>query len=156
TLYKRFTPAGPDHAQVAACAGMVDYIDALHAHHFAPQADAAARNRAVHDLMRAQEVAVVAPLLDYLAARNDLRLIGPRSAEVRAPTVAVALDRAAEPVSEALGQRGIACWAGDFYAVRPLQAMGVDLDKGVLRLSLVHYTSADDVTRLIAALDDVL
>ncbi|MDP4992221.1 MAG: aminotransferase class V-fold PLP-dependent enzyme, partial [Marivita lacus] len=24
-LYKRFTPAGPDHAQIAACAGMVDY-----------------------------------------------------------------------------------------------------------------------------------
>ena len=33
SLYKRFTPAGPDHAQIAACAGMADYIDALHAHH---------------------------------------------------------------------------------------------------------------------------
>lgn len=156
SLYKRFTPAGPDHAQIAACAGMADYIDAVHAHHFGAEADAAARNRAVHDLMRAQEVAVVAPLLDYLAARNDLRLIGPRRAEDRAPTVAVALDRAAEPVSEALGREGIACWAGDFYAVRPLTAMGVDLGKGVLRLSSVHYTSAEDVSRLISALDRVL
>lgn len=156
SLYKRFTPAGPDHAQIAACAGMADYIDALHAHHFGAEPDAAARNRAVHDLMRAQEVAVVAPLLDYLAARNDLRLIGPRRAEDRAPTVAVALDRAAEPVSEALGREGIACWAGDFYAVRPLTAMGVDLGEGVLRLSSVHYTSAEDVSSLIAALDRVL
>lgn len=156
SLYKRFTPAGPDHAQIAACAGMADYIDALYAHHFGAEPDAAARNRAVHDLMRAQEVAVVAPLLEYLAARNDLRLIGPRRAEDRAPTVAVALDRAAEPVSEALGRDGIACWAGDFYAVRPLTAMGVDLGKGVLRLSSVHYTSAEDVSRLIAALDRVL
>ena len=156
TLYKRFTPAGPDHAQIAACAGMADYIDALHAHHFAAEADAAARNRAVHDLMRAHEVTVVAPLLDYLAARNDLRLIGPRAAEARAPTLAVVLDRAAEPVSEALGRDGIACWAGDFYAVRPLTAMGVDLEQGVLRMSLVHYTSADEVARLIAALDRAL
>lgn len=156
SLYKRFTPAGPDHAQVAACAGMADYVDALHAHHFAPEADAAARNRAVHDLMRAQEVAVVAPLLDYLAARNDLRLIGPRDAAARAPTVAVALDRAAEPVSVALGRDGIACWAGDFYAVRPLQAMGIDLNRGVLRMSMVHYTSGEDVARLIAALDKAL
>ncbi|MGA0778604.1 MAG: aminotransferase class V-fold PLP-dependent enzyme, partial [Gemmobacter sp.] len=56
TLYKRFTPAGPDHAQVAACAGMADYVDALHAHHF-PGTDAApaARAAAVHDLMRAHE-----------------------------------------------------------------------------------------------------
>jgi selenocysteine lyase/cysteine desulfurase len=98
----------------------------------------------------------VAPLMDYLAARNDLRLIGPRDAASRAPTVAVALDRDAVPVSETLATMGIACWAGDFYAVRPLQAMGVDMDKGVLRLSLVHYTSAGDVARLIAALDQVL
>jgi selenocysteine lyase/cysteine desulfurase len=156
SLYKRFTPAGPDHAQIAACAGMADYVDALHAHHFAPEADAAARGRAVHDLMRAQEVAAVAPLLAFLASRNDLRLIGPRRAEDRAPTVAIALDRAAEPVSEALGREGIACWAGDFYAVRPLEAMGVDLGRGVLRMSLAHYTSGEDVARLITALERVL
>ena len=155
TLYKRFTPAGPDHAQVAACAGMADYVDALAVHH-GIGGDAAARNRGVHDLMRAQEVAVIAPLLDYLAARNDVRLIGPRDAARRAPTVAVDLGRAAEPVSEELGRMGIACWAGDFYAVRPLTAMGVDLGKGVLRLSGAHYTGADDVARLIAALDRVL
>ena len=155
TLYKRFTPAGPDHAQIAACAGMADYVDALAARH-GIGGDAAARNRGVHDLMRAHEVAVIAPLLDYLAARNDVRLIGPRDAARRAPTVAVDLGRAAEPVSEELGRMGIACWAGDFYAVRPLTAMGVDLEKGVLRMSAVHYTGAEDVARLIAALDRVL
>lgn len=155
-LYKRFTPAGPDHAQVAASAGMADYFDALHAHHFGAEPDAARRGAAVHDLMRAHEIAICQPLLDYLAARNDLRLIGPRRAEDRAPTVAVALDRTAEPVSEELAGHGINCWAGDFYAVRPLTAMGVDLDRGVLRLSMTHYTSQDDVTRLIGALDKVL
>jgi selenocysteine lyase/cysteine desulfurase len=154
-LYKRHTPAGPDHAQIAASAGMADYIDALAAHH-GVTGDAAARNRGVHDLMRAAEVAVIQPLLNYLAGRNDLRLLGPREAARRAPTVAVDLGRAAEPVSEALGRAGIACWAGDFYAVRPLQALGVDLGKGVLRMSAVHYTSADEVARLIAALDRVL
>ncbi|TAG23725.1 MAG: aminotransferase class V-fold PLP-dependent enzyme [Rhodobacterales bacterium] len=155
TLYKRHTPAGPDHAQIAACAGMADYVDALAAHH-GVTGDAAARNRGVHDLMRAAEVAVIQPLLDYLAARNDVRLLGPRDAGRRAPTVAIDLGRAAEPVSEALGRDGIACWAGDFYAVRPLTALGVDLEKGVLRMSGVHYTSADEVARLIAALDRVL
>jgi selenocysteine lyase/cysteine desulfurase len=156
TLYKRFTPAGPDHAQIAASAGMADYFDALHARHFAPDPDPASRMAAVHGLMRAHEVAVCQPLLDYLAARNDLRLIGPRRAADRAPTVAVALDRPAEPVAAALAGHGINCWAGDFYAVRPLTAMGVDLDKGALRLSMVHYTTADEVARLIAALDRVL
>ena len=155
TLYKRHTPGGPDHAQVAACAGMADYIDALASHH-GFGGDALARNSAVHDLMRAQEAQVIQPLLDYLAARNDLRLIGPRKAEDRAPTVAVELQGAGEPVSEALGRLGVACWAGDFYAVRPLEGLGIDRAKGVLRLSAVHYTSAEDVSRLITALDQVL
>ena len=154
TLYKRFTPSGPDHAQIAACAGMADYVDALYARHFgAGDATPLARNAAVHDLMRAQEVEVTQPLLDYLAGRNDLRLIGPRRAEDRAPTVAVALPGAAEQVAERMARHGINCWGGDFYAVRPLEAMGVDLDLGVLRMSLTHYTSADDVARLITALD---
>ncbi|MCF1710232.1 aminotransferase class V-fold PLP-dependent enzyme [Tabrizicola sp. J26] len=156
TLYKRFTPAGPDHAQIAASAGIADYIDALHARHFAAAGDPAERNRAVHDLMRAREVEIAAPLLEYLAGRNDLRLIGPRGAAERAPTVAVALDRAAEPVAGELGKRGVNCGGSHFYAVRPLEAMGVDTEKGVLRMSLVHYTSAEDVARLIAALDEVL
>jgi len=156
TLYKRHTPAGPDHAQIAACAGMADYVDALHDRHFAPVADARARNRAVHDLMRAQEIAVVAPLLEYLSARNDVRLLGPRDPGARAPTVAVELAMPAVPVSEVLGRDGIACGAGDFYARRPLEAMGVDMGRGVLRMSMVHYTGAADVTRLIAALDRVL
>jgi selenocysteine lyase/cysteine desulfurase len=154
-LYKRHTPAGPDHAQIAACAGMADYIDALASRH-GIAGDAAARNRGVHDLMRRQEEAVIQPLLDYLAGRNDVRLLGPRDAGRRAPTVAVELDRVAEPVSEELGRNGIACWAGDFYAVRPLEALGIDREKGVLRMSAVHYTSAEEVQRLIGVLDRVL
>jgi selenocysteine lyase/cysteine desulfurase len=101
-------------------------------------------------------VRLLQPLLDYLAARNDLRLIGPRRAEGRAPTVAVALDRPAEPVAAALAPHGIMAGGGDFYAVRPLTGLGVDLEKGVLRLSFVHYTTAAEVTKLIAALDQVL
>lgn len=157
TLYKRHTPAGPDHAQVAACAGMADYIDALYAHHHGlSPATPLARNNAVHDLMRDHEVRLLQPLLDYLAARNDLRLIGPRRAEGRAPTVAVALNRAAEPVAAELAQHGIMAGGGDFYAVRPLGALGVDLGRGVLRLSFVHYTTKAEVDALIRGLDQVL
>jgi selenocysteine lyase/cysteine desulfurase len=45
---------------------------------------------------------------------------------------------------------------GDFYGVRPLGALGVDLEKGVLRLSFVHYTTKAEVDHLIGALDRVL
>ena len=45
---------------------------------------------------------------------------------------------------------------GDFYGSRPLQAMGVDLKKGVLRLSFVHYTTKAEIDQLLTALDDVI
>ena len=96
------------------------------------------------------------PLLDYLAGRNDLRLIGPTRAAARAPTVAVDLGRAAEPVARALAAHDVHAGGGNFYAVRPLQALGIDPDLGVLRLSFVHYTSAAEVACLIAALERVL
>ncbi|MEO3478933.1 aminotransferase class V-fold PLP-dependent enzyme [Phaeobacter sp. CAU 1743] len=155
-LYKRFTPAGPDHAQVAASAGMADYIDALCDHHGGPTEDAAARAGFVHDLMRDHEVKLLQPLLDALKDRNDLRLIGPSDAAVRAPTVAVAVNRSGAGLAEELAGHGIMAGGGDFYAVRALSAMGVDPEQGVLRMSFTHYTSENEVTHLIEALDRVL
>ncbi len=156
TLYKRLTPAGPDHAQVAASAGIADYLDGLHDHHFGAGPEPRERAARVHDLMRAHEIAICQPLLDYLGGRNDLRLIGPAAADRRAPTVAADLGRDPAPVAAALARQGIDCWAGNFYGVRPLEAMGIDPAQGVLRLSMVHYTGAADVARLIEALDRVL
>jgi len=154
-LYKRFTPAGPDHAQIAACAGMADYFDTLAAHH-GITGDAPTRGEGVHDLMRAQEVALLQPLLDAVADRNSVRLLGPDRAEDRAPTVALSLNRPARPVAEALTAHGIMAGGGDFYAVRALEALGLPPSEGVLRLSFTHYTHPDEVTKLIAALDAVL
>ncbi|ARE81585.1 cysteine desulfurase [Roseovarius mucosus] len=155
TLYKRFTPAGPDHAQVAASAGMADYIDDLAAHH-GITGDAVTRAVGVHDLIRGHETALLQPLLDFLKDRNSARLIGPVEAEHKAPTVAVALNRPGIDAATELAQHGIMAGGGDFYAVRPLTAMGVDPERGVLRLSFVHYTTRAEVDKLLTALDDIL
>ncbi|WP_306150984.1 aminotransferase class V-fold PLP-dependent enzyme [Roseovarius sp. MMSF_3281] len=154
-LYKRFTPAGPDHAQVAACAGMADYVDTLAAHH-GIQGDAAARGQGLHDLMRAHEVALLQPVLDAVKDRNTVRLLGPAQAEARAPTVALALTRPGADAARDLAARGIMAGGGDFYALRALGAMGVDAEQGVLRLSFVHYTTRAEVDKLLNALEDIL
>jgi cysteine desulfurase family protein (TIGR01976 family) len=154
-LYKRFTPAGPDHAQIAASAGMADYVDDLADHH-GIKGDARTRGAAVHDLMRAHEIELLQPLLDMLSARNSVRLLGPDQASKRAPTVAVALQGAGLEAAAKLAERGIMAGGGDFYAVRALEAMGVAADKGALRLSFVHYTSLAERDQLLEALDDIL
>ena len=156
SLTKRFTPAGPDHAQIAACAGIADYADALYAHHGGALVTPAQRARAVHDRMRSHEIALLQPLLDFLSQKNSVRLIGPRLAGRRAPTVAMALPEPGAVVAAKLAPLGIMAGGGDFYGVRCLEALGVDPGHGVLRVSFVHYTSEAEVAKLIAALDAVI
>lgn len=153
SLYKRFTPAGPDHAQIAACAGMVDYIDQLAVHHGGGAGDAAARGETAHDLMRSHEVKLLQPVLDYLKSKNAVRLIGPTDAAKRAPTVAVALHEKGEAVAARLARHGIMAGGGDFYGVRVIRALGEDPDHGVLRLSFVHYTNKAEIDKLLSALE---
>lgn len=158
-LYKRFTPAGPDHAQIAACAGIADYLDALHLHHFGDSSvnqSAVQRCGDVHALMRAQETALLQPLLDHLSGRNDVRLLGPSAAAQRAPTVALLHSKPGAELAQALAQEGIMAGGGSFYADRALKGQGVDPAHGVLRLSFVHYTSPEELDQLVTALDRVL
>jgi selenocysteine lyase/cysteine desulfurase len=153
-ILKKLTPAGPDHAQIAASAGIADYFDALYAHHFLAGADAAERGRQVHDLLRGQEQALLAPLLDWLRQRNDLRVLGPTDPAERAPTVALhTRNKPAAAVLEGLTARGIAAGAGHFYGYRVVQALGVDPEAGVLRVSFVHYTAPEEIEKLMKALD---
>jgi selenocysteine lyase/cysteine desulfurase len=145
----RLTPAGPDHAQIAACAGIADYLEQV--------AEIAGGEgnpfRRAHAAMRAQEVALSRPLLDYLRGRNDVRLIGPDDAELRAPTISLHHSEPGAVVAKRLAKHGIMAGGGNFYAWRLIEALGIDPQHGVLRLSFVHYTSPEEITSLIKALD---
>jgi selenocysteine lyase/cysteine desulfurase len=156
SLYKRFTPAGPDHAQVAACAGMADYVDEVYQHHFTDKVAPAERCQMVHDLFRDYEVSLTQPILYYLTTKNSAELIGPTSAEGRAPTIAVKLQIPGEEAAKKMASFGVMAGGGDFYAVRPLKALSIEPEHGVLRLSFVHYTAPKDIDRLLSALDQVI
>ena len=76
---------------------------------------------------------------------------------MRHPTISlVAAGRSSAQIATALGERGIACGNEHFCAHRLVEAMGEDPENGVVRLSMVHYTSPDDVAAAIQALDQVL
>lgn len=153
---KRLTPAGPDHAQIAACAGIVDYVEAVYDFHFQDEISPHGKSHAVHKLQRLHEQTLLDPLLYYLRGRKDVRILGPEIARERVPTVALKLDKNPHDVAVRLAQLGIMASGGDFYAVRLLEALGVDPDPGVLRLSFVHYTSAEEVDKLLEALEEAL
>jgi selenocysteine lyase/cysteine desulfurase len=160
---KRLVPAGADHAQVAAARGIAEYFDALDAHHAAGPGGSTtagasgARAARVRTLLRAAEVPLLATLLGYFGTRRDLRVLGPTVPEQRAATVSFVSD-VIEPreMVQALARRGFMAGNGNFYAVRVLEAMNVNPDRGAVRLSLLHYNSSDEVNGVIEALEEIL
>jgi cysteine desulfurase family protein (TIGR01976 family) len=153
----RFTPAGPDHAQIAAVNGLMDYMDAVADAHGLKDKPIQTRAEAVRSLFRKHETALLQPLLDFLSGHAGVRLIGKVRAAERAPTVAftAARFRSGELASR-LAQQKLGVGAGNFYAYRLLKALGIDTEDGAVRASFVHYTAKPEVARLIAALDTLL
>ena len=159
---KRLNPAGPDHAQVASAGAVLDYVEAFHRHHGgATTADLRTAVAAVSAHWRAHEDLLSPPLLDALSGRDDVRLLGPSTLHAvaghRCPTIAFSpITRDPQEVAHELVVRGVQTSSGHYYAARVLEGLGIDPDRGVVRLSAVHYTSPADVDRAVEALADIL
>jgi len=111
----------------------------------------------VRTLLRSAEEPLLAPLLEFLQGRPDVRLLGPADAQVRAATVAFVPQKVApSEVGRRLAERGFMAGYGNFYAVRLLEALGVDPMQGAVRASFVHYTTPGEVSGLMDALSAAL
>jgi cysteine desulfurase family protein (TIGR01976 family) len=63
------------------------------------------------------------------------------------------MGRSPRAVAAHLGERGLAVWQGNYYAVEVMKRLG--LDEGAVRAGIVHYNTADEVDRLLAELADL-
>jgi cysteine desulfurase family protein (TIGR01976 family) len=153
----RFTPAGPDHAQIASVNGVLDYMEAVYQQHYGEVVPDASKASAVMKLFRRQESKLLQPLLDFLSGHPKARLIGRKTVQGRAPTVTFTADgHSSTELAAQLAGFNLGVGVGHFYAYRLIEALGIDTEEGALRTSLVHYTSQDEVDQLIAALDQLL
>jgi len=59
--------------------------------------------------------------------------------------------RSPRAVAAHLGERGLAVWQGNYYAVEVMKRLG--LDEGAVRAGIVHYNTADEVDRLLNELE---
>ena len=83
-------------------------------------------------------------------------LADPARAAERTPTFAVTLAGwTPRALAEALAARAIYAWDGDFYATTLVEDLGLARTGGVVRLGLVHYTTAEEVDRLVETLGEL-
>ena len=111
------------------------------------------------EAMRHQENALTARLLDWLDGRPDCRVIGPtvNRDSTRVPTIAFKVDgHDSGEIARAVEDHRVAIRFGDFHSRRLIEHLGLDRDGGVVRVSMVHYNTLDEVDRLIRALEETL
>lgn len=154
----KLEPGNPSYEAAYATDGILSYLTDLARHHGATGDDRALL-AAAFELITAQEDALTDRLLGWLAARNDCRIIGPavNHASTRVPTIAFKFDGVdSGAVARAMDDHGIAMRFGDFHSRRLVEHLGEDGNGGVLRVSMVHYNTVEQVDRLTEALAQIV
>jgi cysteine desulfurase family protein (TIGR01976 family) len=107
------------------------------------------------DRIAAHEEALCTPLLAFLRDVRGVRVLGEPGADRarRVPTVSFAVEgRAPASIVHAVDAHGVGIRHGDFYARHLVEDLGLARQGGVVRASMVHYNTHEEVDRLIAAL----
>ena len=150
----KLEPGNTNYELAWGSAGIVDYIDALGG----STGDRAAIDRAF-DKIASHETLLGEKLLAYLRDRNDVRVVGRRDSamERRVPTIAFKVEGrdSAEIVRSTEADR-IGIRFGDFHSRRLIEHLGLAEGNGVVRVSMVHYNTPEEVDRLIESLDRAL
>ena len=82
------------------------------------------------------------------------RLYGLATMDGRVPTFALTVDGIApDEVARRLGERQLAVWHGNYYAVEVMKRLGLEDSGGAVRAGIVHYNTAEEVDRLLAELE---
>jgi len=136
--------------------GIVDYLTEL-----SGQSEGAthARVQAAYELITEHEEGLTRRLVDYLEARKDTRVYGPtmKEAEGRVGIVSFSIaGRKSSEIPRLMELRKVAIRYGDFNAPRLIERLGLTGYDGVVRISLAHYNTHEEVSRVIHALDDFL
>ena len=144
---------------IAGVGAAVDYLAEL-----GRRCDPAAKDRrsallAAYRATRQHEMALLSRLVEGVLAIPGLSFFGisdPKRFRERCSTVSLRLaNHTPTEVATFLGDRGIFTWDGNYYALNLTERLGVEASGGLLRIGLVHYNTAEEVDRLLAALKEI-
>lgn len=156
----KYELGGASHEGCAGLCALAGYLGSLQGEADRTAADCGYETvRMAFDRMTELEAPLQERLMARLAEHPGVRIIGPATPEVdrRVATVSFIHERhdSVEIVSAAHAG-GIGIRHGHMYAQRLCEAMGIDPDPGVVRVSAVHYNTIDEIDLLMDAIDPLL
>lgn len=134
--------------------GIIEYYEEVYQHHFSktPNIDFTEKISKTFDLIALHEEKLAALLLNYLNQVPEIRIIGIPKAEAvkRVPTISfVHTELKSDEIVKKVDGHRIGIRFGDFYAKKLIESLSLKENNGVVRVSLVHYNSIDEVRKLI-------
>ena len=95
-------------------------------------------------------------LLSFLRARQNIRIVGPDASDAasRVPTVSFVVGgQDSSAIVAQIDRLKIGIRFGDFHSKRLVEDLDLTRTNGVVRVSLVHYNTLEEVDRLIEGVD---
>jgi selenocysteine lyase/cysteine desulfurase len=140
----RFEAGTQSHEAIAGATAAIDYLRELGG------GDLDAAFDQIHD----HETRLSARFLSRLP--DGIELYGIRTPEGRTPTFCFNVaGRRPRDVAELLAEQDIYVWDGNYYALEPMRALGIDDTGGAVRAGFLHYTTEEEVDRLLEALGEL-
>jgi len=154
----KLEPGNPNYELAYSTCGIVDYLSEL-----GEKAGETGSTRekivAAYGAITLQENSLADRLLGYLRGRNDCRIIGQSTNRDghRIPTISFVFDgRDSAEICKAMDAHRIAIRFGDFHSRRLAEYLGLTENNGMVRVSMVHYNTIEEIDRMTSALDQIL
>jgi selenocysteine lyase/cysteine desulfurase len=152
----KLQPGNVNYELSYGCIGITDYLLDVSAR-LGAQGSERERMQAAFDAFEVQEDWLAERLLAFLRQREGVRIIGKAHCRGRVPTISFVVEGVqSEAVVRRVDEHRIGIRFGDFYARRLIEALGLVQVGGVVRVSLAHYNTQEEVDRLITALDQAI
>lgn len=139
---------------------IVEYLEEL-GRQVAPEPAATVQGR-IQDAFAAiaeHEEKLSEPVLAFLASKPSVRLYGcPTSdRDRRVPTIGFSVEgRNSSEIPTAMDRYNIGIRYGDFHARRLIAELGLTERSGLVRISMAHYNTLEEMEKLVRALDEVI
>ncbi len=155
----KFQPGNVNYELSYGMLGLCDYI-----HQFAQEHDdqvGSDLRKQIHfafDLISQYEEIIGFRLLDYLSNKSNVRIIGHPEGDrnLRVPTISFVVDQIdSQTIPASVDKHHIGIRYGHFYAKRLIDDLGLAEQNGVVRVSMVHYNTIEEVDRLIQVFDNL-
>ena len=157
----KFQPGNFNFELTYSLLGIAEYYQDFYKHHFPKQHTSDIRERTSRnfEMIAQYEEEVSKPLLDYLRSHEKIRIIGHPFADrsKRVPTISfVHEDLKSDQIVGQVDDHRIGIRFGDFYAKKLIKDAGLEEKNGVVRVSLVHYNTRQEVAKLLSILEKIL